>query len=116
MPNGPESPLNEPPTSSPAGVLVLKFPAQMRLESAKEIVAQLRAQTESHGFSGVEWQIAPSTPTEPGIPELVAALGVQTEAINRLAASNEGLVRAVAEADGEDPPDSGNYMDGTPRR
>lgn len=47
---------------------------------------------------------------------LIAALLQQTQAINRLAASNEALVRAMAEADGEDPEhEPTTYLDGTPR-
>lgn len=34
------------------------------------------------------------------IAKLVQAMHLQTQAINRLAASNEALVRAMAEADG----------------
>lgn len=47
---------------------------------------------------------------------LISALHEQTAAINRLAASNEGLIQAMCESEGmEDLPDPGTYMDGTPR-
>lgn len=47
---------------------------------------------------------------------LISALHEQTAAINRLASSNEGLIQAMCEAEGMDgAPDSGTYMDGTPR-
>jgi hypothetical protein len=40
-----------------------------------------------------------------GIAMLIQAMHNQTQAISRLAASNESLVRAMAEADGSDPGD-----------
>jgi len=49
--------------------------------------------------------------------KLIAALLAQTQAINRLAASNEMLVQAMAESGdmGEDVPPT-QYLDGSPIR
>jgi hypothetical protein len=48
---------------------------------------------------------------------LISAMLAQTEAINRLASSNEALVRAMAEADGSGPEDAGApmYLSGRPK-
>jgi hypothetical protein len=46
---------------------------------------------------------------------LIAALHQQTQAINRLADSNQALIRAMAEAD-PDEEDPDTYLDGSPRR
>jgi hypothetical protein len=47
---------------------------------------------------------------------LCTAMLAQTEAINRLAASNEALVQAMSEAEDEEEGQQGSYMDGSPRR
>ena len=47
------------------------------------------------------------------MPELLKALREQTEAINRLANSNEMLVQAMANMD-EDIAERTQYLDGTP--
>lgn len=48
---------------------------------------------------------------------LISAMLAQTEAINRLASSNEALVRAMAEAEGADPEDmdAPMYLSGRPK-
>jgi hypothetical protein len=54
-------------------------------------------------------------PNEP-MQDLCRIMAMQVEAINRLAASNEALVQAMAEGDqGEEQP-SGTYMDGSKAR
>jgi hypothetical protein len=47
---------------------------------------------------------------------LIAALHQQTQAINRLASSNEALIRAMAEADPDEDDLPEAYLDGSPRR
>lgn len=53
----------------------------------------------------------------PGLPELIQALHQQTEAITRLAMSNEALVAAMVEDEPDDLEESGTtYLDGSVKR
>jgi len=58
---------------------------------------------------------SPTTAQPASLDALIAALHQQTQAINRLASSNEALIRAMAEAD-PDEDDHDTYLDGSPRR
>lgn len=58
----------------------------------------------------------PMPPKPDLLSALIEALTLQTESINRLAASNEGLIQAMAESDGDEPEPPRRYMDGSPAR
>ncbi len=120
LPNGRQSQQSEQPTSSRAGLLQVRIPGRLSMEQAAYLQAQIEQTANALNleplilFDGAEASIQTDNTA------LIAAIGAQVEAINRLAASNEALVQAMAEAGGEEegdePGTSGTYMDGSPKR
>lgn len=72
---------------------------------------------ESAGQQPCEQQQTEQPRYFPGLPELIHALHQQTEAITRLAMSNEALVAAMADEEPEDLEAQGpTYLDGSVKR
>lgn len=104
------------PGQGQEGFLILKYPGPLSREQsdrlaerANELAAKmgLRAITVT---DGIDATVIPA-----GIGELVKAIGAQTEAVTRLAVSNEALVQAMIESEGMDedfPPRT--YLNGKP--
>jgi hypothetical protein len=115
-PIGQESQPSAPPTSFPAGLLQVRVPGVISQEQAGYLQAQIEETATALNleplilFGGAEASIHTDNTA------LIAAMHAQVEAINRLAASNEALVQAMAEAEDEEDEQPGRYMDGTKAR
>jgi len=118
LPNGPESQQNEQHTSFPAGLLVVRYPGTLSHEQSARMIQILEPMAETLNLKAMLLDAGADAHIQTDNTALIAALGAQVEAINRLAASNEALVQAMAEAgdEGDEPQDQGTYLDGTKRR
>ena len=119
LPSGPESQQSGLPTSFPAGLLVVRYPGRMSEESIKVFKEHLEPMAKALNLGALVLDDGADAHIQTDNTALIAAMGAQVEAINRLAASNEALVQAMAEAgdeEGDEPRDTGTYMDGSPKR
>ncbi|MES2910606.1 MAG: hypothetical protein V4718_04420 [Pseudomonadota bacterium] len=119
LPNGPASQQSGQPTSSPAGLLVLRLPGRVSEEQMAALVAGVSPVAAAlnleplilDGGADAHIQSDNSALLE-ALSLQTAALSAQTEAIHRMAASTEALILAMAEADGDDGmPPLGHTMD-----
>lgn len=86
------------------GLLVVKAPNGLSYAQAEAMRKVLGSTAKEVGMKvlllqdGMDATVVPA-----GMADLVAVMRAQTEAISRLAASNEALVQAMAEAEGVEP-------------
>lgn len=109
---------SEQPTSFPAGLLVVRYPGHLSMEQAQRLSLHLEPMAAKLNLNAMLLDCGADAHIQTDNTALIAAMGAQVEAINRLAASNEALVQAMADADeeGSEPAPSGTYMDGSPKR
>lgn len=116
--SGQPSQPSERPTSFPAGLLVVRYPGSLSQEHAARLIQHLEPMAETLNLNAMVLDAGADAHIQTDNTALISAMGAQVEAINRLAASNEALVQAMAEVDeeGAEPAPSGTYMDGSPKR
>lgn len=104
-------------TSFPAGQLIVRYQGALPAGAMQQIHEKLSPVAQALNLQPILLTQG-SEPEQTAHQALLAAIGAQVEAINRLAASNEALVRAMAEADeeGDGPGHSATYMDGSQKR
>lgn len=103
-------------TPGQEGFLILKCPRALTEEMVARIKETAEPLAQEMGLKclvfadGMDATVIPA-----GMSELVQEMRAQSAAINRLAASNEMLVQAIAEDQGMDEPEPTTYLSGRPR-
>lgn len=103
-------------TPGQEGFLILKYPKALTEEVVDRIRQTAEPLAQEMGLKclvfadGMDATVVPA-----GMSELVQEMRAQSAAINRLAASNEMLVQAMAEDQGMDEPEPATYLSGRPR-
>lgn len=103
-------------TQGQEGFLILKCPSRLSDKQAERLREEAERFALPMGLKvlivadGMDATVVPA-----GMSELVQEMRAQSAAINRLAASNEMLVQAMAEEQGMDEPEPTTYLSGRPR-
>lgn len=115
--NAGQTPSESQPNEPRPSLLVVKCPQGLGIEDAQSIKEAMEPIALALGAKVVVAEGGADVQLHQDLSPLVAAIAAQTEAITRLAMSNEALVAAMAEED----PDMvelpvRQYMDGSPIR